>query len=553
MKLYDDKGLLLLDVDITREINRGGEGAIYEHPLHKDQVIKLYHTNGNLSPQVLQELMRLPDNFIKPLELFYEKNGKLKGLSMKYLDTKKLVLLSNIFSKASAQKQGFVTKTLQDIWGNMVISIMDAHKLGVVVGDLNPYNIFVSTKGEVYFIDVDSFQTPSRPHSGVQLPEIVDMVFPKITEQSDYFAACVIVFQLFTHVHPYKGTHRNIRSLAERMVKRISILSGDKDLIIPSFYEPFASSIVEKDFYSVFQADKRFLPNIGGAMRTVKRVVPTTLTYKEGDMNIRVIDPLVEHFDCSNSYFFTRKGREYTVYQTKSQGTYAKLGIVTTADNCYMGDTNVVIEHDGKLFNFGHNMELIHNFLVPYNSFSSNTRGKVIYFDESTDSYSLLNVDEIMNNTRINYHRSTIYVKSVEVRSGIIQTVMGSKWILDISSGTLSTLRTDWNIIDCELTPSGKFGVVEIRSTTGIEHYLFRVDGVKVTLGSKLNGMLSIAEKGDYLYIPANGAMEVYRKLDLVMVATIACRHIDEQSSLKACNAGILCLSNGTLYLLNKA
>lgn len=554
MKLYDAQGMYLLDVDTSREINRGGEGAIYEHPQHKDQVIKLYHTNGSLSAQALGELMKLPDNFIKPLELFYDKSKKLKGLSMKYLDTKKLVLLSGIFSKAAATKGGFTFPVMVNVWNSIIISLTVAHGEGIVVGDLNPYNIFANNKGEVFFIDVDSFQTASKPHSGIQLPEIVDMIFPQITKESDYFAASIIAFNLFTHVHPYKGTHKTIKSLAERMVRRISVLSGDKDLIIPSFYEPFSNPIVEDDFKSIFQKDKRFMPLIGGVMRLPKASKPPpTQTYKEGDMNIRVIETDVEHFDCTDFFFFVKKREFFTVYETRFQGSYNRVSTTDQAHSCYPGNTNVVVEYFGRLYNLTHNMELLHNFIVPLNSSMFYTAGKAVYFDGSDDTYYLLNIDEILNNTRIGYQKGVIYTKSVAVQSGVIQTIMGSKWILDITSGNLTTLRTDWNIVDVFITPSGKYGVVEIRSTSGVEHHLFKVEGVKVALGPKLNGMLSIAEKEDYLYIPANGAMEVYRKLDLAMVATIACRHIDEQSSLKACNAGILCWSSGILYLLNKA
>lgn len=555
MKLYDVTGKPCLDIDTSKEINRGGEGAIYEHPNSHDMVVKLYHATGNLSPKVLAELMKLPDNFIKPLELFYEKNGKLKGLSMKYLDTKKLTLLSNIFSKASATKGGYTFPIMVRIWNEIIISVMRAHGEDIVIGDLNPYNIFVSSKGEVWFIDVDSFQTPSRPHSGVQLPEIVDMAFPKITRSSDEFAACIMAFQLFTHVHPYKGMHKTVKTLAERMVKRISILSGDKDLIIPSFYEPFLQASVEEDFRSVFQDDKRFMPLIGGAMRVPVKVaaIPPTQAYKEGDMNIRVIDTDVEDFDATDRYFFTRKQRTFIVYESKSQGTYSKSHEVQSTDHVFLGNTYIVVEEYGRLYNLTHHMELIHNFVVPINSFMHYSAGKVIYFDGSTDSYDLLNIDEIMNDTRISYQKGVIYTKSVEVNLGIVQTVIGSKWILDIASGSLAILRTDWNVIDVLLTPSGKYGVASIKSNNVVEHHLLKVTGLKVSLGPKLNGMLSITEKGDYLYIPGNGVMEVYRKLDLVMVATIACRHIDEQSSLKACNAGILCWSGGTLYLLNKA
>lgn len=555
MKLYNEQGNSLVDVDTSKEINRGGEGTIYEYPNRPTEVIKVYHTNGTLSTKVLTELMQLPNNFIKPLELFYDKQKRIKGLSMKYLDTHQLVLLSNIFNKASALKAGFTDKIKETIYANMCNSLLEAHRAGIIIGDLNPYNIFVSTKGEIYFIDVDSFQTSSRKHSGTMLPEIRDWLFQDVTEKSDYFAASIMTFQLFTHVHPYKGIHKTMRTLEERMLKRVSLLSGDKDLIIPSFFEPFAERGVNDEFYEIFQKDGRYLPNIGKGQVFTKAFVPKSSLVQsitEGDLVIKTIALDVEDFDCTNSYFYARKDTDqFTVYQCKAPGSYTRHREFT-AHRCLLGDSNVVYVLYDRLYNATpDNAELIHNFIEPFNSFMFYQAGKAIYFDGSTDTYSLLNIDDILNTTRINYHKEVIYTKSITVHSGILQNVLGTKWIIDIGSG-MKILRTMLNISDVYMCPSGKYGVLELISNNLTEHHLFSVTGMSMKLELKLDGMLRIAEKGDYLYFPSNGAMEVYRKLNLARVATIACKYVNEQSVLKACNAGILCFTGTTLYLLNK-
>lgn len=560
MKLYDSVGKPSMDIDTSKEINRGGEGAIYEHPTTSNEVIKVYHTNGNLTEKVLKELMKLPDNFIKPLELFYDKQKRVKGLSMKYLDTHKLVLLAHIFNKAAASKAGFTNAIKKGIWENMILSITDAHREGIVIGDLNPYNIFVSTKAEVYFIDVDSFQTITRPHSGVMLAEIRDWLHNGITAESDSFAASIMLFQLFTHVHPYKGIHSKVKTLEERMIKRMSILSGDKDIIIPSFYEPFANKPTVEQFIEVFQNDKRFFPMLGGNMRamtytqTTIPVASMVQAITEGEMVIRTISIDVEDFDCTDELFYIRKDTDkFTIYSCRAKGDYTRMS-EHQGQAIFLGHTNVVLLHFGRLYNAtGGIEELIHNFVEPLNSFMFYQAGKAIYFDGSSDTYCLLNINEILNSTKISFTRDTIYTKSVAITSGgILQSVMGMKWILDISGNTLKTLRTNLNIQDVYMVSSGRFGVAELKTNSGMEHHLFTVEGMQVTLGPKLNGMLHFAHKGDYLYIPSSGALEVYRTLDLAKVATIACKYVNEQSILRSCNAGILCLTAGTLYLLNK-
>jgi len=558
MTLYDEYGKPSLTIDPSKEINRGGEGTIYEHPAMTGQVIKVYHQRGNLDQKVLKELMQLPDNFIKPLELFFDKQGFLKGLSMKYLDTHRLYLLANIFSKPAATKAGFTEKVKQDIYASLVSCLVSAHKLGIVIGDLNPYNVFVSNKAEVYFIDVDSFQTRSRPHSGVMLPEIRDWMYSHICDKSDYYALSVMVFQLFTHLHPYKGVHRKVQKLEDRVIQRISVLSGDPELIIPSFYEPFMDAMVRDEFFRIFQNAERFLPNVARGMvyptTPVAKVATFVQAIKEGELTIRTVDIDVEDFNCSDRFFYTRKDTEqFTIYRSTGPGAWNRYHVYTQAEGCILGNTNVVVTKYSTLYLLstgGADIE-VKNFRVPPNSFMHINGKSAIYFDERNDAYYLLNVDQTLD-SHIEVHKDTIYTKSITCQTGLVQSVMGNKWILDISAGVLRTLRTTVNVTDVFIVPSGEYGVVEVKSNSQVEHHLFAVKGMRVLLGPKLNGMSIIAEKGDHLYIPTNGAIDVYRKSDLAEVATIACKYVNEQSVLRCCNSGILCLTAGTLYLINK-
>lgn len=554
MKLYDKQGKEVLSIDPSKEINRGGEGAIFVHPTDSSKVVKVYHTNGTLSEVALSELMQLPNNFIKPLELFYDKTKKIKGLSMQYLDTHKLDLLAHIVNKQSALKKGYIDNVKEHVYANMVNCIMHAHKAGIVIGDLNPYNIFVSPKGDIYFIDVDSYQTKSKPHSGVLLPEIRDWLQQNIDIKSDYFAMSVLVFQVFTHVHPYKGVHAKIKTLEERMIKQVSVLSGDKDLILPSFYEPFPKGNLSDQFVDIFQRAKRFLPMLSGNIQKHVSVLtpqaPIVKSIVEGALAIKVIDISVEDFNCSSNFFYTRKGIVYTIYECKTHGVTGRLSDIQ-ADDVFLGDKNILYSEYSKLHEL-YSQKVMTNFVVPINSFTHFNGGNVVYFDEDTDTYSILKVDEIFNGNSVNYHKGVIFTKSVQVQTGIVQSILGLRWILNISNGLLQTLRTNMNVHDVYMTPSGQFGSVAIKGTTGVDYHLLQLDGMKVQIGPLLNSMPIFAEKGDYLYLPGAGSLEVYRQLDLVKIASIACRFVNEQSVIRSCSAGLLCLTGDTLYLLTK-
>lgn len=555
MILYNNQKQKLLTLDTSKEINRGGEGAIYEHPSDKSLVIKVYHTTGSLSAIILQELMKLPDNFIKPLELYYDTKGALKGLSMKYLDTNKLILLSHVFNKGTAAKLGYTPPIKNKIYVNLCNGLVQAHRAGIVIGDFNPYNIFVNTSGEVFFIDVDSFQTHSKPHSGVMLPEIRDWLTHNIDQKTDYYALSVLVFQLFTHVHPYKGIHPKYKSLEERVVRHVSLLSGDKDLIIPAFYQPL-DKLSNLEFHAIFQEDKRAIPQLSawsGPVIAPQVILNTAVVYKEGDLTVKVLDTNVEEIDSIGVRFYTRKRRKYVIYYQLSPGIANEKTPPITGDDVILGKTNTVIAENNTLTYYSPILVTkITNFNPAVNSFAHKHNGKMIFFEPDTDTYSLLDTDKILNGKSIGFQKGTIFVKSIGVTNGIVQTIPSMKAILDISQGVLKTVRTNLNVTDIHLTPSGAFGCVSIKDNKGVKSHLCKIDGMKLELGPEVDGMCSIAEAGDYLYVPADKALHVHRKFDMGRIAVLPCKYIDEQSVLKHCNAGILCLTGDILYLMKK-
>jgi len=238
IKLYDSKGSSRFQVDISQEIDRGGEGSIIPHPKEKMQVLKIYHDGitPNITQQTWSYLNQLDNRFIKPLELFYNDSGTVLGFSMNLLDSS-YFRISQIFTKSQCAKLGISESVKNKISKELVSVISEAHSKDIVIGDFNPYNIFINPKGDIQILDVDSFETPVLKHSGRLLNEIRDHYYlGKVSHESDYFSLAVNIFRVFTYVHPYKGIHKTWKQLEERAIKRISVLRNDPDLVIPAFY-----------------------------------------------------------------------------------------------------------------------------------------------------------------------------------------------------------------------------------------------------------------------------------------------------------------------------
>src|ERR1022692_4148232 len=92
-------------VDDSREINRGGEGIIYE--LGNNTVAKIYHPGiAPLEQKKFDFLKKLDKNlFIAPQELLYDAKSKVVGFSMEYL-SKDFYPLSNLFTKSFCASNG---------------------------------------------------------------------------------------------------------------------------------------------------------------------------------------------------------------------------------------------------------------------------------------------------------------------------------------------------------------------------------------------------------------------------------------------------------------
>jgi len=101
------------------------------------------------------------------------------------------------------------------------------HKRGVVIVDLNPMNILVSSDfTQLAMIDVDSWQTAGYPATALQ-ESIRDRHSPTgvFSEGSDWFAFAIVSFQMLIGIHPYKGRHPSVKGLDARMIAGMSVLN----------------------------------------------------------------------------------------------------------------------------------------------------------------------------------------------------------------------------------------------------------------------------------------------------------------------------------------
>src|SRR4029077_16726083 len=114
-------------------------------------------------PAKIQELSGLTEaNIIRPLDLLLDGKNRPIGYSMRYIG--KSFALCQLFPKAFRQRHNLTPELTLQLVRKLQDGVRHVHSKGILVVDLNELNFLVAEDfSELFFIDVDSYQTPSYP------------------------------------------------------------------------------------------------------------------------------------------------------------------------------------------------------------------------------------------------------------------------------------------------------------------------------------------------------------------------------------------------------
>jgi len=240
---------------------QGGEASIY---VKGSTAYKIYSDpQRTIAYAKLQELSVLTQpNIIRPLNLVLDKQNRAVGYSMRYAG--KTHSLCQIFPKAFRIRNNLTPEMSLELVRKLQNGVTYIHRNHILLVDLNELNFLVAQDfRELFFIDVDSYQTPSFPAT-VLMESVRDRHASKFTTASDYFSFAVVSFQMFVGIHPFKGTYAPLQQSADkldaRMQANISVLH--KGVTVPASCLPFSViPPVYLDWYrAVFEEGKRPAP-----------------------------------------------------------------------------------------------------------------------------------------------------------------------------------------------------------------------------------------------------------------------------------------------------
>src|SRR4051812_29166433 len=191
----------------------GGEGSVYVKGAF---AYKLYHDPSRaIKPAKISELSVLSNhNVIRPLAALVDRNGIAVGYSMKSIPNS--LALCRLFPKAFRIRNNVTPGTVFDLVSKLQAGIIHIHSKNILIVDLNEMNFVVGENlSEIYFIDVDSYQTLSFPAT-VLMESVRDRHSRSFSRETDWFSFAIVSFQMFTGIHPYKGTYEPFAGIMEK-------------------------------------------------------------------------------------------------------------------------------------------------------------------------------------------------------------------------------------------------------------------------------------------------------------------------------------------------
>lgn len=201
-------------------LGAGGEAQVFANG---GQVYKLYHEPATkmLPSKKMQELSVIHNpNVITPQEIIYNTQGNALGYTTELISPADPLL--KYFTRTFKDTNGIDPAMINHLIKQMQLTVIDIHKNHILVVDLNELNILVKNQAalEPYFIDTDSYCTPSFPATAV-MDSIRDRRVSKVDSNgklhynpdvmSDWFSFAILAFWTYSNIHPFRGSHPSYR------------------------------------------------------------------------------------------------------------------------------------------------------------------------------------------------------------------------------------------------------------------------------------------------------------------------------------------------------
>lgn len=548
-------------IDEVDEIHRGGEGRIISIKKDPSIVAKIYHDNITpLTEDQFDYLSGLDQSlFVSPRELLLNNSGNIVGFTMEYLG-QGFFPMSSIFAKNFCGRNNITDQVKRKIGEALIKAVEYAHDNEVVIGDLNQFNVMINNKGDLRLIDVDSYETPNHPHSGILLQDIRDYLHGGlVTKNSDFFALSVLMFNMFTHIHPFKGVHKLHKKIEDRMTMKLPIFKKDPELKIPKAYEPITDSTLTNQYDLLYCQGDRFLMSLAGApvaaTKKVKKVKPAQFSDK--DVNVTCVTSSLEVRDV---FFMENQGyiatdENFIIFNSENKG-YVRQKFSISKDDfefIFITDKFVYGKKGKSLYYIKSEKETVKIKNFTFDDEPSFNQYENIMVMIGNDKMTSVYLDELFqpSNDRLRVESQDVFSKGFINRGGYMQNLGGKKRLLYNSGKEMNNIAFQ---DDVKLVyQKANFGIAQYIDGAELKYKYFKIDGMKVEFApNETKRMYEFGGKASgMIFEPNDGGIKVLRTSDFQEIASISCSFTSDSTSLYVTNAGIIAWDD-EVYLLNK-
>jgi hypothetical protein len=274
----------------TNFLASGGEGNIH---VIGGVTYKVYTDTSKMIPTgKFAELAAIQEpHVIKPEDILFDAHDVPVGFTSRYVPN--AGALCQIFTRAFRDRNGLTPADVAGLVSVLRELVSQVHRARVLIVDLNEMNFLLGAQlKDLYAIDVASYQTPHYPATAL-MESVRDRHAPpgKFSELTDWFAFAILSFQMFTGIHPYKGTHPKVKGLDARMQQNLSVLHKDVR-VPPTCYDLDGIPKPYRAWYeSLFERGDR-VPPPDGKIHVGVIGIPTAHLRVSGTLRITKIEEL---------------------------------------------------------------------------------------------------------------------------------------------------------------------------------------------------------------------------------------------------------------------